>query len=50
MSSMTESSVVRRLEGQDCQWCTDGRLERGRYKGNVAVICEDCDTPAAQLW
>ncbi|WP_458205429.1 HVO_A0556 family zinc finger protein [Haladaptatus sp. NG-SE-30] len=50
MSSTTESSVIGRLEGRECHWCHDGRLERGTYKGNDAVVCSDCETPAAQLW
>ena len=27
-----------------------GSLEPGRYKGDVAVICTDCHTPAVRLW
>jgi hypothetical protein len=50
MSSTTESSVIGRLEGRKCQWCSDGRLERGTYKGNEAVVCDSCETPAAQMW
>ncbi|WP_169732107.1 HVO_A0556 family zinc finger protein [Halostagnicola larsenii] len=42
--------LVSLLEGRECPSCADGRLERGRYKGNEAVICDTCETPRAQLW
>ncbi|SDQ29615.1 HVO_A0556 family zinc finger protein [Natronobacterium texcoconense] len=39
------------LEGQTCPSCDDdGTLERGRYKGNRAVVCDACDTPRVQVW
>ncbi len=50
MSLTTQSSVIGRLEGQDCQWCQDGQLEHGTYKGNDAVVCDSCETPTVQLW
>ncbi|GAA0229600.1 HVO_A0556 family zinc finger protein [Haladaptatus pallidirubidus] len=50
MSLTTPPSVIRRLEGEECQWCPDGQLERGTYKGNDAVVCDTCETPTAQLW
>ncbi|WP_175609593.1 HVO_A0556 family zinc finger protein [Haladaptatus litoreus] len=50
MSLTTQPSVIGRLEGEDCQWCHDGRLKQGTYKGNDAVVCDACETPAAQLW
>lgn len=50
MSSTTKSSVIRRLEGRQCQWCEDGRLERDTYKGNRAAVCQSCETPAVQIW
>ena len=42
--------LVEQLTGQPCAFCDDGTLTSGRYKGNKAVICEGCETPAAQLW
>ncbi|WP_165874786.1 HVO_A0556 family zinc finger protein [Natrarchaeobius oligotrophus] len=38
------------LEGRSCPSCDDGELERGTYKDNEAVICDDCGTPRAQVW
>ncbi|WP_323171060.1 HVO_A0556 family zinc finger protein [Natrialba sp. PRR66] len=38
------------LEGRPCPACTDGELERDRYKGNRAVVCDSCGTPQAQVW
>lgn len=33
-----------------CSYCEADALARGTYKGNDAVVCEDCGTPAAQFW
>ncbi len=44
------SRLVALLEGRACPSCSDGKLEKGRYKGNEAVICDSCETPRAQLW
>ncbi|WP_254528931.1 HVO_A0556 family zinc finger protein [Natrinema gelatinilyticum] len=38
------------LEGRPCPSCAEGTLERGRYKGNLAVVCNTCGTPRAQVW
>jgi len=32
-----------------CSYCGE-TLTRERYKGNDAIVCGDCDTPAAQFW
>ncbi|MCU4974872.1 hypothetical protein OB955_19315 [Halobacteria archaeon AArc-m2/3/4] len=37
------------LEGNDCAFC-DGTLTQGRYKGNDAVVCSECETPTVQVW
>ncbi|WP_081704340.1 MULTISPECIES: HVO_A0556 family zinc finger protein [unclassified Natrinema] len=42
--------LVDELIGRPCSFCDDGSLMSGSYKGNRAVICEGCETPAAQLW
>ncbi|WP_226479860.1 HVO_A0556 family zinc finger protein [Natrinema amylolyticum] len=42
--------VLAVLEGTPCQFCADGRLTRACYKGNAAVVCDDCETPTAQVW
>jgi|AntRauMinimDraft_3_1070383.scaffolds.fasta_scaffold00410_9 hypothetical protein len=33
-----------------CSYCGGDALTRERYKGNDAIVCGDCDTPAAQFW
>ncbi|WP_338045779.1 HVO_A0556 family zinc finger protein [Natronorubrum tibetense] len=45
-----EIELLERLKGNDCQFCTDGSLVPGEYKGNSAVLCQSCQTPAVQLW
>ncbi|NGM69839.1 hypothetical protein G6M89_12610 [Natronolimnobius sp. AArcel1] len=47
----TEGRVLAILDGRPCPSddC-DGDLERGTYKDNKAVVCEDCGTPQAQVW
>jgi len=42
--------IINRLTGQTCTFCDDGRLDSEKYKGNQAVVCEDCGTPVVQLW
>ncbi|WP_167599459.1 HVO_A0556 family zinc finger protein [Halorussus marinus] len=43
-------SVLATLAGDDCDWCSSGTLVRGRFKGDDAVVCEDCETPAVRVW
>ena len=38
------------LVGDDCRWCATGTLAREAFKGDDAVVCEDCGTPAARVW
>ncbi|AFO59231.1 MULTISPECIES: HVO_A0556 family zinc finger protein [Natrinema] len=38
------------LEGRACHHCSDGELERGRYKDNRAIVCDSCGTPRVQVW
>ncbi|WP_459808223.1 HVO_A0556 family zinc finger protein [Halopiger thermotolerans] len=42
--------VIEGLEGSQCSFCNDGQLVQERYKGNTAVVCENCHTPNAQVW
>lgn len=42
--------LVEKLRGQSCQYCEDGTLQTEQYKGNDAVVCAECETPALQLW
>ncbi|WP_191965514.1 MULTISPECIES: HVO_A0556 family zinc finger protein [Haloferax] len=47
---MSQSGVLLKKLGDDeCVYC-DGDLVESTYKGNDAVICDDCGTPAIQLW
>ncbi|USZ67367.1 hypothetical protein NGM10_11565 [Halorussus salilacus] len=43
-------SLLAALVGDDCNWCARGTLARGEFKGDDAVVCEECDTPAARVW
>ncbi|GGL68049.1 HVO_A0556 family zinc finger protein [Halocalculus aciditolerans] len=47
-STHTSTSLVGRLDGDDCAFCDDGTLVRGTYKDNDAVLCEACGTPTLQ--
>ncbi|SEP21860.1 hypothetical protein SAMN04487948_12252 [Halogranum amylolyticum] len=44
------NALVEKLRERDCEYCTDGTLVEGTYKDNEAVVCDECDTPALQLW
>lgn len=50
-SLQTGEPLVEKLSGTECQYdeC-GGRLRRSTFKGDVAVVCEDCGTPAVRLW
>ncbi len=47
---MGARAVLRELAGADCPTCEAGTLVRERYKGNRAVVCDECETPRAQVW
>jgi len=49
-SPETSESLLATLVGDDCRWCADGTLERGEFKGDDAVVCDECGTPAARVW
>ena len=38
------------LVGSGCQWCPSGRLRRDEFKGQTALVCEECGTPALRLF
>ncbi|WP_338041766.1 HVO_A0556 family zinc finger protein [Natrinema versiforme] len=42
--------LLEALEGNACSYCKGGRLVQDSYKGNEAVICDECGTPGAQVW
>jgi hypothetical protein len=42
--------LVETLRERDCEYCSDGTLVEGTYKDNEAVVCDECETPALQLW
>lgn len=46
----TGQQLLVRLEGRACAFCDDGTLERDEYKGNNAVVCDECGTPTVQSW
>ncbi|ELZ98175.1 hypothetical protein C440_02968 [Haloferax mucosum ATCC BAA-1512] len=37
------------FDTDDCTYC-DGDLVVEDYKNNDAIVCDDCGTPAVQLW
>ncbi len=41
--------VLALVEGTECAYC-QGTLVSAQYKGNEAVVCDDCGTPAVQIW
>lgn len=42
--------VLVALVGDECSWCASGTLAREVFKGDEAVVCDDCGTPAARVW
>ena len=38
------------LVGDDCNWCPTGSLTRDEFRGDAAVVCETCETPAVRVW
>ena len=47
----TGRDLLARLDGADCPVpdCA-GVLERRAFKGDDAVVCDDCDTPTLRVW
>jgi len=49
-SQDTSESVLAALVGDECSWCEGGVLAHEEFKGDAAVVCEECGTPAARVW
>ncbi|MDQ2052609.1 HVO_A0556 family zinc finger protein [Natronolimnohabitans sp. A-GB9] len=49
-STTTTHPVITALRNSDCAFCEDGKLTEEMYKGNTAVVCDNCGTPGAQIW
>lgn len=48
--STGREALVENLRNRDCQYCNEGSLSKGTYKENTAIVCDNCETPALQLW
>jgi hypothetical protein len=49
--SRSESKpLLAALVGDDCRWCATGTLAREQFKGDDAVVCGNCGTPAVRVW
>ncbi|WP_198667899.1 HVO_A0556 family zinc finger protein [Saliphagus sp. LR7] len=46
--SVERDPVLAVLEGDDCTHCDSGTLTRDDYKGDDAVVCEECGVPGAR--
>lgn len=44
------SLLLAQVEGPECQWCDDGSLAIGPYKGDRAAVCDECGTPGIRVW
>ena len=44
------NDLLTTLAGDECRWCATGTLSREEFKGDDAVVCENCDTPAVRVW
>ena len=41
-----EEIALGELAGSTCPYCEEGELTDGTFKGNFAVLCPECNTPA----
>lgn len=48
--SAGRETLVEKLRNRECQYCDEGSLSKDTYKGNTAIVCDNCETPALQLW
>ncbi|WP_170977271.1 HVO_A0556 family zinc finger protein [Halorussus salinisoli] len=46
----TSEPVLAALVGDDCSWCASGALAREEFKGDAAVVCNECGTPTVRVW
>lgn len=44
--------LFEQLAGKECQYDSDctGVLDRRTYKGDDALVCTECGTPAVRRW
>ncbi|NHN60070.1 MULTISPECIES: HVO_A0556 family zinc finger protein [Halorussus] len=49
-SEVDPDALLAPLVGDGCAWCATGTLARDSFKGDDAVVCESCGTPAARVW
>ena len=50
MAETDRSSILAELRHTECRWCASGTLDVARFKGNAALVCDECGTPGVQLW
>lgn len=43
-------AILETFDGATCPRCADGELTRDRFKGDEAVVCPACGTPAVRLF
>lgn len=44
------ATAISAVLGEDCRWCGTGPLHETEYKGDTAICCPDCGTPALRLF
>jgi len=49
-ANRTNRTVIAHLEDTPCLDCDYGTLEAAIYKGDVALVCDECGTPRARFW
>ena len=47
---ITPDELLPRFDGEDCEYCDEGELERRQYKGSPATVCTACDTPQVRFF
>jgi hypothetical protein len=50
-ASTTTEMLFEKLDDANCQWdgC-EGTLGRATFKGDDALVCQTCGTPAVRVW
>ena len=41
-----EEIAKEKLTGRECPYCDRGTLTEGKFKGDFAILCSACETPA----
>ena len=49
-ASCPNRTVIDRLADEHCPDCERGTLETAIYKGDTALVCDECGTPRARFW